>query len=125
RPPTAQSLISSARLRRWGPAWPACGAKCGRRDTPSGFSGKALPATKIVFLEEYMAQSSTRGHSLEISACILFPGVYTESEPGWTYTTTVSALFGASLGWSYQLGNNLSLGAYLANAMSSLCRCAR
>ncbi|OHD26612.1 MAG: hypothetical protein A2064_01420 [Spirochaetes bacterium GWB1_66_5] len=124
RPLTAQSLISSAKAQELS----ARLARLRRRVRPAeyedwlkrkgfaGYEGDAAVEEKLVFLEEYLDQRNTHGHSLELAATCLLPGVFTELDGSWTNTTTVSALFGVSLGWSYQLSNRLSVGAYLANA---------
>ena len=70
---------------------------------------------RLVFLEEYIAQTNTRGHAIDL-AVIYVPPYNREFEvPGGPETESGQYL-GINTGWSYQLNSFFASGAYICLA---------
>ena len=125
RPLTAQSLISSAKAEELS----ARLARLRRRVRPAeyedwlkrkGFAGYERDAAveeKLVFLEEYLDQRNTRGHSLDLGLALFLPGEYTETTTGSDTTHELKGGFGATLGWAYQFSSRFSAGAWASASL--------
>lgn len=127
RPLTAQSLISSAKAeelsarlerlhRRLRPAQYADWLK---RKGFAGYERDAAVEEKLVFLEEYLDQSNTRGHSIELAAAFVFPDTFTYNQGSTVYVNRLGSLFGATLGWNYQFNSLVSAGAWATASFGS------
>jgi hypothetical protein len=121
RPLTANSLISSAkaeelqarmtRLRRR--VRYERYAEWLRRKGFAGYERDAVIEEKLVFLEEYLDQSNSHGHSLDLSACFLLPHQYAvRNSLGDLGTQRLRGFLGIAAGWSYQFSNIFSVGLW-------------
>jgi hypothetical protein len=67
---------------------------------------------RLVFLQEYWAQTNTRGHAAELTLSYLPPYDRRYSMPGGSIAET-GQYIGLAVGWSYQFSSGFSSGAYV------------
>ena len=125
RPLTAQSLISSAKAQELSARLarlrsrvrPAEYEDWLKRKGFAGYERDAAVEEKLVFLEEYLDQRNTRGHSLDLGLALFLPHEYTETTTGSDTTHELKGGFGATLGWAYQFSSRFSAGAWASASL--------